>query len=57
MGVRFTAETAHRTRVEIEHRNPERHGEGWESGRDGVGRDRGWPLYLSRFADLMAANG
>lgn len=52
--VRFTAETAHRTRVEIEHRNLERHGEGWESVRDGVGSDTGWPLYLQRFADLLA---
>lgn len=52
--VRFTAEAAHRTRVEIEHRNLERHGEGWESVRDGVAGDRGWPLYLQRFADLLA---
>lgn len=52
--VRFTAEAAHRTRVEIEHRNLERHGEGWESVRDGVAGDRGWPLYLHRFADLLA---
>jgi uncharacterized protein YndB with AHSA1/START domain len=50
--VRFTAETAHRTRVEIEHRNLERHGEGWEGVRDGVAGDRGWPLYLQRFAEL-----
>ncbi len=50
--VRFTAETANRTRVEIEHRNLGRHGEGWESVRDGV--DQGWPLYLQRFADLLA---
>jgi len=53
--VRFTAETADRTRVEIEHRNLERHGEGWESVRDGVAGDRGWPLYLQRFADLLLA--
>jgi uncharacterized protein YndB with AHSA1/START domain len=52
--VRFIAETAHRTRVEIEHRNLERHGEGWESVRDGVAGDQGWPLYLQRFADLLA---
>jgi uncharacterized protein YndB with AHSA1/START domain len=52
--VRFTAETANRTRVEIEHRNLERHGEGWESVRNGVEGDQGWPLYLQRFADLLA---
>lgn len=52
--VRFTAETAHRTRVEIEHRKLERHGEGWESVRNGVAGDQGWPLYLQRFADLLA---
>jgi DNA-binding transcriptional ArsR family regulator len=52
--VRFTAETAHRTRVEIEHRNLERHGEGWQGERDGVAGDQGWPLYLQRFAGLLA---
>jgi uncharacterized protein YndB with AHSA1/START domain len=52
--VRFTAETAQRTRVEIEHRKLERHGEGWERVRDGVAGDQGWPLYLQRYADLLA---
>ncbi|MDZ5697250.1 SRPBCC family protein [Chelativorans sp. M5D2P16] len=55
--VRFTAEAAHRTRVEIEHRNLERHDEGWEGVRDGVADDQGWPLYLQRFADLLARQG
>jgi uncharacterized protein YndB with AHSA1/START domain len=52
--VRFIAETPDRTRVELEHRNLDRHGEGWEGARDGVGGDQGWPLYLDRFAKLLA---
>jgi uncharacterized protein YndB with AHSA1/START domain len=53
--VRFTAEAPDRTRVELEHRNLERHGAGWESERDGVGGDQGWPLYLDRFAEQATA--
>ena len=52
--VSFTAESDSRTRVEIVHRNLERHGEGWESVRDGVGSEQGWPLYLRRFHDLCS---
>jgi uncharacterized protein YndB with AHSA1/START domain len=52
--VRFMAETSDRTRVELEHRNLERHGEGWEGVREGVGGNEGWPLYLQRFAALLA---
>lgn len=52
--VRFIAETSSRTRVELEHRNLDRHGHGWESEREGVDGDQGWPLYLRRFADLFA---
>jgi uncharacterized protein YndB with AHSA1/START domain len=51
--VRFISETPERTRVELEHRNLDRHGEGWEGARDGVGGDAGWPLYLQRFAELL----
>ena len=51
--VRFIAETPERTRVELEHRNLDRHGDGWESARDGVGGEAGWPLYLKRFAQLL----
>jgi len=51
--VRFIAEAPDRTRVELEHRNLGRHGEGWEAAREGVGGDQGWPLYLERFAELL----
>ena len=51
--VTFTAETPDRTRIELEHRHLDRHGPGWESVRDGVGHDQGWPLYLDRYAALF----
>jgi uncharacterized protein YndB with AHSA1/START domain len=52
--VRFVAETPQRTRLELEHRNIERHRPGWEGVRDGVADDAGWTLYLDRYADLLA---
>jgi uncharacterized protein YndB with AHSA1/START domain len=51
--VRFISETPERTRVELEHRNLDRHGPGWEQERDGVGGEGGWPLYLQRFAEVL----
>jgi uncharacterized protein YndB with AHSA1/START domain len=54
--VTFTAETPERTRIELEHRHLDRHGPGWESVRDGIAHDQGWPLYLNRYAALFGEN-
>jgi uncharacterized protein YndB with AHSA1/START domain len=53
--VRFVADGPDRTRVELEHRHLDRHGSGWESLRDGVADEQGWPLYLARYAELLPA--
>jgi len=51
--VRFIAVTPEQTRVELEHRNIDRHGDGWEGVRAGVEGDQGWPLYLERYAAVV----
>ena len=53
--VRFVADGPNRTRVELEHRHLERHGEGWESMRDAVASPEGWDVGLRRFADRVAS--
>jgi len=53
--VRFVAEGPQRTRVELQHRHLERHGEGWEAMRDAVGSPNGWQGGLELFAAAAAA--
>jgi uncharacterized protein YndB with AHSA1/START domain len=53
--VRFIPEGPDRTRVELEHRNLDRHGPGWEGVRDGVADEGGWPTYLARYAAVVAS--
>jgi uncharacterized protein YndB with AHSA1/START domain len=52
--VRFVSEGPERTRVELEHRNLDRHGDGWEQTRDSVAGEGGWPGCLRRFAERLA---
>lgn len=51
--VRFTAQGASRTRVELEHRHLDRHGEGWEQMRDAVGSPGGWPAGMRALAERV----
>jgi uncharacterized protein YndB with AHSA1/START domain len=51
--VRFIPEGADRTRVELEHRHLDRHGEGWAQMRDAVGSTGGWDAGLRAFAARM----
>jgi len=53
--VRFVAEAADRTRVELEHRHIDRHGPNWQAVSDAIDGDEGWPLYLGRYAALLTA--
>jgi uncharacterized protein YndB with AHSA1/START domain len=53
--VRFIPDGPDRTRLGLEHRNIDRHGEGWEQTRESVGGDGGWPGCLRSFAERVAA--
>jgi uncharacterized protein YndB with AHSA1/START domain len=53
--VRFIADGESRTRVELEHRHFERHGEGAPAVRGAVESPRGWDFCLAGYVDRFAA--
>ena len=53
--IRFVAEGPRKTRVELEHRHLDRHGQGWEQMRDAVGSPDGWGVGLRRLAERLRA--
>lgn len=53
--MRFLDAGEGQTRVELEHRNLDRHGEGWEGLGQAIAGEGGWPLYLARYAEQFAA--
>jgi uncharacterized protein YndB with AHSA1/START domain len=52
--VTFTAIDETNTRVDLEHRKLDRHGDGWQGLRAGLEAPDGWPLYLDRYTKLIA---
>ena len=54
--IRFIPEVPTTRAWNYEHRHLDRHGPGWESVHEGMDGDQGWPLYLSRYADLLEAS-
>jgi uncharacterized protein YndB with AHSA1/START domain len=52
--IRFTPDGDDRTRVDLEHRNLDRHGDGWEQMAGAVGSPGGWGAGLQRFAAAAA---
>jgi uncharacterized protein YndB with AHSA1/START domain len=52
--VTFTPLDDERTRVLLEHRNLDRHGDGWEAMREAVAAPNGWRSGLGHFASALA---
>jgi len=50
--VRFAAVGPDRTRVTLEHRHLDRHGEGWQAYAAGLAAPDAWPLFLDRYTAL-----
>jgi uncharacterized protein YndB with AHSA1/START domain len=53
--LRFSSEVEGATRVELEHRAFERHGEGADGYRAALASPQGWPWMLERYQDPLAA--
>jgi uncharacterized protein YndB with AHSA1/START domain len=53
--VTFTPVGPEQTQVRLEHRHLDRHGEGWE-GLTFLGTGDGWPLWLSRYQEMIASS-
>jgi uncharacterized protein YndB with AHSA1/START domain len=53
--VRFVAEGSDRTRVDLEHRNLDRHAEGWEAMRDAIASSDGWGYGLRAFSQAAGS--
>lgn len=53
--IRFVEDGPARTTVTLVHSDFERHGEGWESMRDGVAHEGGWPGVLEAYAKLVVS--
>jgi hypothetical protein len=51
--VRFSAERADKTHVELKHRQLDRRGAGWEGERAAVEGEGGWPLCFQRYVELV----
>jgi uncharacterized protein YndB with AHSA1/START domain len=49
VALEFTAEGPEMTKVELEHRHLEKHGEGWERMREAVDSPGGWTAVLASF--------
>ena len=52
--VRFTPEPDGSTRVDLEHRHFERHGDGWEAMRTTIDSPGGWGSLLALYAEKAA---
>ncbi len=53
--VTFSAEGPDRTRVVLEHRNLDHHGDGWQRHRDAVAAPDGWQKGIDAFAKVAGA--
>jgi uncharacterized protein YndB with AHSA1/START domain len=53
--IRFVAEGPNRTRVELEHRHFDRHGDGADSVRDGVSGPNGYDYCLGNYVAVIGA--